>query len=271
MRQFALINSIGQRWDLNQENSFLSSPKGLGGERKITYTQIGNSFVELENLLKQKSITGKIVFDDYGMFEEFSLFAQHSPLILVYKTQREYRIQVEMTKLTKTEMENIGLVGDIMLQGLTAWYRQENVENGNTAEGKKFPYAYDYLYTENGMGILEVESDSIEESPIKLIIAGPCVNPSWSLYRNGEVQTTGKVFCTIEKDNRLVIDTTRIPYEIAEYGNDNVMIRDLYQSSDFETERFLFAGYGKTKIVVTQEGNTTQYVAMEVRIEYGTI
>ena len=62
-----------------------------------------------------------------------------------------------------------------------------------------------------------------------------------------------------------------VPYEIAEYSQNGERVRDLYQNSDFETKRFLFAGYGNNKISVTHEGNTAIKAAAEVRVEYGAV
>lgn len=70
MRKFRLQNAIGTQWDLTVEDSFLSNPKGLGGERKTTYAQIGNRWIGMEDVQKQKNITGKVVFETYEKFQD---------------------------------------------------------------------------------------------------------------------------------------------------------------------------------------------------------
>lgn len=271
MRDFILRNSLGNEWDLTQSFSFLSSPKGLGMERKIEYIQIGNRNVQIEGILKQKAPSGKIYFDTYQRYEAFCKFIQHRPLILKYTTADTYLMQVEVEKLTKGEMETAGLPGEITLNGITAWYKQTYVENISQDGGKVYPFTYDYVYTDQGMDEIEFITDSTASSPVKINILGPCVNPSWSHYVNGSLQITGKVACNIVAGRRLVIDTTKIPYEIAEYDSSGNFIQDLYQNSDFSTQRFVLAGYGTNTINFTHEGDGEIKAVVEVRVEYEAV
>ena len=220
---------------------------------------------------KQKSITGKAVFESYEKFHDFCMFAQHRPLTLIYTSAGTYMIQVSLEKIGKTEMEAIGISSDITMKGLTAWYRRINVEDAEAIYEKKYPYIYDYTYADNAIGNLAFDTDSVAENPVKLVIIGPCLNPSWIQYENGMLKATGRVSCTVGEGNRLIVDTTKIPYEIAEYSQSGEKVRDLYQDSDFSTQRFLFAGYGHTKISVTHEGSAEIHAAAEVMIEYEAV
>ena len=82
---------------------------------------------------------------------------------------------------------------------------------------------------------------------------------------------SGRLQVDIEAGHRVVIDTTQMPFCIAEYTNRNVFVRDLYGFSDFETERFLFAGFGENMITVIHEGIGDLQVAMEVQEEYAVV
>ena len=271
MREFRLQNAIGKQWEFTAEDSFLSSPKGLGGERKTTYTQIGNRWIGTEDVQKQKNITAKAVFENYEKFHDFCIFVQHRPITLIYTAAGTYMLQVSIEKIGKTEMEAIGISSDITMKGLTAWYRTLNVEDSDAGYEKKYPYTYDYAYADNAIGSMEFDTDSVADNPVKLVVIGPCRNPSWVQYENGILKASGKVSCTIESGNRLVVDATKIPYEIAEYSQSGDKVRDLYQNSDFFTQRFLFAGYGHTKVSVTHEGSGEIRAAAEVMIEYDSV
>lgn len=271
MREFKLQNAVGKQWNLTVPDSFLSSPKGLGGERETTYEQIGNRWIGTKDIQKQKSITGKAVFESYEKFHDFCMFAQHRPLTLIYTSAGTYMIQVSLEKIGKTEMEAIGISSDIIMKGLTAWCRKLHVEDSDVGYEKKYPYTYDYTYADNAIGNLVFDADSVAENPVKLVIIGPCLNPSWTQYENGIWKAAGRVSCAIREGNRLIVDATKIPYEIAEYSQSGEKVRDLYQNSDFSTQRFLFAGYGQTKISVTHEGNAEIHAAAEVMIEYDAV
>ena len=273
MRKFTLTNAIGQTWDLNNIESFFHQPKGLGGERKITYAQIGNRFAETDEKLKQKSISGKIAFSGYREYSKFAKFIQHRPLTLTYEIpDGRYSMKVNVTKLTKTELETMGIVSDVVMEGLTTWYRQKFTENTvSKSGGKIYPYTYAYTYLDATAGTLEFESESTEESPIRLVILGPCTNPSWIHRVNGVVVATGKVNETIGESMKLVVDTTSNPYKICEIGANGEETRDLYEKSDFSTERFLTAGYGRNVISAMHEGSEDIKIALEVQEEYAAI
>lgn len=272
MREFLLKNALGATWSLNDVESFLSSPKGIGGERKTTYTQIGNSFVATENKIKQKNITGKITFADYQKFEDFCRFIQHRPLTLYYTAAHEYRIDVLIEKISKTEYEILGLNCEISMKGLTPWYKVISKANSRDSSSVKiYPYTYDYLYENSAGGSIEFMSDSTEESPIKLVIIGPCINPKWEHYLNDVKIADGEITCKIEAGHRLVVDATKIPYTISECDNTGTELLSLYQQSDFSTQRFLFAGYGENRIYITHEGEHELNAIIEARIEYEAI
>ena len=272
MRKFVLKNALGAEWDLTEISSFLANPKGLGGERKNTYVQVQNSFEVIESHLKQKDVKGEIVFQGYEEHNKFCAFIQHRPLILLYSIDpTTYMMQVAVEKLTKGELESEGLVCDVSFKGLTTWYKWLKAENLQSVEGKIYAYAYPYTYTNTAAGAVEITVDSTESSPMKLYVMGPCVNPSWRHYINGSLAAEGKVICDIGQGNKLVINNTKIPYEIAEYTVGGTLVRNLYQCSDFSTKRFLQAEYGRNKISFMQEGNTRLHAAVEVQVEYAFV
>lgn len=268
MRKFTLKNARGEEWDLNATKSFLSDPKGLGGERKTTYKPIGSTYAKTTDNIKQKAVSGTVVFSDYEEFEKFCRFVQHAPLVLIYTAADTYMMQVSIDKLTKTELDEMGLQSDITMKGLTTWYRAVYVEKMEVSDGKKYPYQYSYKYIDSQMGTITISSDSVAESPVRISILGPCKNPSWTHYINGQKAETGKIKGEISAGNRLVIDSTKIPYEIVEYDQNGKMVKDRYQDSDFATERFIRAGYGNNVISATHEGSEELKIAVEARLEY---
>lgn len=272
MRQFILKNALGEEWDLTCESSFLSKPKGLGGERKNTYVQVLNLFEITGSQLEQKNVKGEIVFSGYEEHRKFCEHIQHRPLTLLYSVDsRTYMMQVAVEKLAKEELETIGLTCSVQLKGLTTWYRLLGAENLQKVEGKHYPYQYAYTYANTAAGSLEIAVDSTEANPVRLYIMGPCKNPSWRHYVNGTMVAEGKINCEIGKGNKLVVDNTTIPYSIEEHTAGGEFVRDLYQYSDFSTQRFLHAGYGENKITVVQEGDTQLHAAVEVQVEYAMV
>ena len=65
IREFSLKNAIGNTWNLNDLESFLTEPDGLGFEYDVDYQQIGNIFIKLQDDMKQKEPSGQIKFSNY--------------------------------------------------------------------------------------------------------------------------------------------------------------------------------------------------------------
>lgn len=272
MRQFILINAQGSRWSLNDTASFFYDINGLGQEHKTSYEQIGNLFVKTEDALKQKSITGKIKFTDYASFERFSLFIQHKPLKMEYIPESSsYFIDISIDKLNKKELETLGLVCEIVIKGLGTFYRPVICENTDIREGKKYLYPYPYRYRDNVVYAIQINSNSTQESPVRITVIGPCKNPKWTHYRNGIQKASGKICCSIPAGNRLIVSNERVPWEISEYNQKEEFVKDQYQSSDFNTERFLMVGYGLNLISFSHEGEGKLNLIVEGRIEYESV
>lgn len=270
MRRFELLNANGEVWNLTEEKSFLQAPK-MTTERKISYIQAGNTSMKTEDYLKQKCFQAQVVFEGYELYDKFCYFIQYRPLELVYTAAGRYHMQIEIEKLTKTELEDAGLIVDMTIRGVTTWYQKIWLENVTSAAGKRYPYTYPYTYSDMAQGSIEFESNSVEASPIRLSIVGPCLNPEWEIYTNGIKRADGKVLCSIPQGHRLIVDATKIPYEIAEYDSCGVYVKSWYQSSDFSTIRFLHAGCGKNKVVCRHELTTVMKMGVEVRIEYAAV
>lgn len=271
IREFVLKNANGENWNLNDENSFFSGINGLGQERKVSYQQIGNQFIKLEDLLKQKSISGKIIFEDYDDYYNFSKFIMFKPLTLSYTSAGTYEIQVSIDKLGKTEITEKGLESDVDFKGLTTFYKMVIAEKMNIDTGKRYPYRYPYQYAKTITGEVVIQSDSKEVSPARIVILGPCSNPEYRHYVNGVLKTTGKINCTISEGNRLIIDSTNIPFRILEADSNNCEISDKYQDSDFTTNRFLFLQYGENRISFSHQGDNALRLMVEGRIEYESV
>lgn len=273
MRQFVLTNALGKIWNLNEIESFFHDIKGLGQEHKVTYTQLGTKFTKEKDLLAQKNITGKIKFDTYSEYRNFALFIQHKPLILSYKSDKTYNIKVSVDRLEKTELATGGLYCQVSFKGLGTYYQVVTAENmkEQTTAGKVLPYAYPYTYYDYSNGEVIIESDSVLESPTKINIFGPCTNPSYNHMVNGVKIASGKVNATIQAGNKLVIDTMEIPYSIKEYTIDNALVNDLYEKSDFSTERFIMLKYGKNRITFTHESSEKMKISVEGAIEYESV
>ena len=65
-----------------------------------------------------------------------------------------------------------------------------------------------------------------------MTIQGPCINPIWKHYVDNVLYETGRYEGIIPDENKLVIDTTQIPYSITERGASDAIVADRYQMCD---------------------------------------
>lgn len=270
MRQFKLYNSAGQSYDLNDRGSFFHDPKGLGCENDADYERIGCQFLRTETGMKQPEPEGKIRFCDYDSYHAFAKFLQKSPLKLEYTAAETYYMDVEIKKLKKTELETLGLIIEIEFSGLGPWYLDvvKYLET-SSIPGKEYAYTYPYVYKDSSRGTTRIESDSEIESPVQITVIGPAHNLIYTHYVNGVVVASGKILYDLPIGSRMQI-SSKIPYTIQEIDSTG-NTKDLYQYSDFSTERFLWIHRGTNEIFFSHEGSEDLQVAVEAMIYYDTI
>lgn len=274
IRSFSLTNKNGVVWNLNSPDSFYEAISGFGFERDFDFEIVGNGFLEMENELQQPNPKGNIRFKDYATYNQFIKFAQANPLKLAYAmpgVNDVYYLEVKIESIEKTEKEVDCLVCPISFLGIGHFYKLISAENQASTVGKVYPYTYPYTYVNNASGTVTLESDTNLDSPVKITILGPCTNPSWTHYVDDIAIATGKVDCSMLDGNRLVIDTTNVPYTIKQYDSFMNELSDEYENSDFSTQRFISLKYGTNKIGFTHEGLNDLSVTVEGWLAYESV
>lgn len=278
IRKFRLRNALGEWYDLNDREHFFYNPSGLGHEYNSDYENIGFLHIKTEETLEQNEIKGKIRLKTYDQYHQLALFIQHKPLTLEYTAGGTYYMQIDVEQLEKEEISRSGkLDPSIRMVGLSPWYKNIRAENSqDQGGGKIYPYTYPYSYKDYASGELILQSDSAIQSPCRLILIGPCKNPSWSHYLNGNRTMIGKLGnvekdCIIEEGKRVIIDDTGPVYSIKEYDSHGNMTRDLYGLSDFSTKRFIKLGYGDNRITYQHEESYAMNAIVEGRIMYAGV
>lgn len=277
MRQFTLLDKDGQSYNLTvPTTAFLYNVEGLGYSREIEYQQIGDRYEAVKNNLSQGVINGLIRFrqpEAYKKYFDFVQFAQNTPLRLVYTpvTTQFYRDGM-ITSISKTEGSDGVLTCSIEFSASSPWYKVLYEYNpGIITGGKTYSYEYDYVYSNSVAGTVILDNDSYLSCPTKIEIYGPATNPSWRHYVNNNLVSTGKVNTTIDSGNKLVVDTTTTPYSIKQFDLSNELVSDVYQLSDFSTQRFVTLQNGRNTVSVSHEGGSLLQLGVEARIEYASV
>lgn len=276
LRTFKIRNAAGKECSLlTRKGPLFIDPDGLGWEEETDFFRAGSSFIPLEEKFKQREIKGTLIIGSYTSYREFTKFLRRTPLILSYQTEKEtvYKVEVRATKIEKSEKTQFGyLECDVDFTALGRFYREVSGYSESTvSEGKKYNYTYPYTYSKGEANTLVLSSDSIEESPCRIMIYGPVSAPVWRHYVNNVLKETGAYSGDIAEGRYLEIDTIKIPYTITEKDMAGNVVADRYQLCDFSTNRFMHMYEGENRFSVSQSGPENIALKVEARLEYETV
>ena len=83
VRQFKLINALGQEFDLMRKDAFFQTPSGLGFSVDFDVEPVGYDWIETDSQIDQKTVSGELVFTKYQGYQEFIRFCSLSPLCAI--------------------------------------------------------------------------------------------------------------------------------------------------------------------------------------------
>lgn len=279
VREIKLYDDNGQCYTLTTRSHFIHQIGGFGFQDQTYYQRIGSMFKPLTENILPDSPSGSIFFPEpnaYKKYYDFARFIRKTPLTLAYNPDgsTEFRIDVRVQTLEKADKieGGSGLNCAVTFYPLSTWYRVVDVINDGTIDGGKvYSFTYPYVYTNSVKQTVLIDSDTAMESPAKITIYGPVENPVWVHYVNNVQRATGTINATIPDGNKLVIDTTMIPYSIKEFTNAGVLVADRYKQADFSTDRFFFLEQGENQISVQHYGANTVMLGVEAHLSYETV
>lgn len=251
MRKFAIYNSVGDSYELNNVKNFFHNPSGLGFVRTAEYIKIGNIYEIVQDNFEQPAPSGQICFKDektspaYSKYAEFVRFLQKLPLTLVYRSDKNHKIDVAPEVIEKTEISRpLGLNITISFKALSLWY--DEIE-------------------EQGTSSVKILSDSTKGCACHIEITGALTSPTWIQTLNGVQIATGQVNTNIGAGETLHIRSDTNPYQI--YKESNGTKTDLYALSNFSTKRFITLEEGEN--VISCSG--AESIKVKARLSYETV
>lgn len=270
MRKFSIVNAKGKKFDLMRKDAFFSEPSGLGTKAKNTYTAVGTSYINTKASVEQKKPSGIMNFKGYEQYDEFMNVIKYRPLTFVYEPSegKVLNMDCDSYEISKEEINHKTnrLECKIKFYGTSTWYRKLQVLRSKSFNtGKKYSYTYPYIYTEAAAGAITIVNESNLEAYSKIIITGPAENPSWTLVKAGEVITDGKMNLSLKAGEKLIVNSDPANLEIVIRDNNDQIIKDVYEKSDFSTERFIYPPPGESRLSFVHESANEIKIWLEVR------
>ena len=277
MRTFTLIDNDGNEYDVTTAGiAFFYKIDGLGFAKNLEYQRIEDRYALLSEHVAQQKVVGTVRFwqpNAERAYFNFAQFCQNQPIMMDYNNNYgTYSRRGIITEIKRSDGNGTPLEIEIEFSATTPWFKTISKYNeGQITGGKVYDYTYDYTYSESVINTVSIDSDSYQSSPVRLVIFGEAVNPSWRHYINNILVSSGQINGTVLANNRLIIDTTIIPYSIKQFDALGNLISDMYQQSDFSTNRFVRFGHGTNTVTFSADNTNVLNVGVEAEIEYATI
>lgn len=268
-REFKLINSLGQEFDLLRKDAIFISPSGLGVNTALTTARAGSFYVATDSYTEQAIVTGTIAFKGYEPYKEYVEFIRYTPIVMCYKPlDTWYKRDVVNTQISKGEIDKDGirLYSDVDFVCSAGWYINKNstatIIDVETENPKVYPYLYDYIYHGTASGTTQL-SISEDGTPVKITFFGPVTNPEYVVYNAGERVGSGRFNCTIAEDEALVVDSNPLTIQASIIDKISGEIkRNAYRFGDLATERFVYLPKGINTFAIGCYGTTEGFSAL---------
>lgn len=270
-RQFRLINKVGKQYDLCDLSHAFYACDGLGFSKTINSVQAGSYFAAVEAKLNQQVIKGEMRFRSYEQYTDFKEFISAGGLTIAYQpkgfTTWYYR-DVEVERLDKGEIDRTSrrLICPIDFLCFSQWYEKSNATRtvDLTGENTVFPLVFPFVFSDAEKNELLVVNERVMPAPCRIVIYGPCVNPSWALRQGGRTVATGAVAVSLQSGEKLVVDANIDNMKIVKVTSSGSVV-NVYQNSDFSTSRFIYAPSGESRLKFSHSTSDALNVTVEVR------
>lgn len=201
-RKFWIVNSLGNRYDLTNENSkvYLNTPQGFGLNRTFTSLKVGNSELVTSQQFNLTDITGELLFysdtngSKYQDYQDFIQFIKYKPLEFHYQTPNQltsYFCDVILTQLSKGEVGTNGvLTVPISMHRLTEWLNDEDYSiilvNSPVDDGKYYNLIRNYHYAGTNLQNTPINNNGTDDVGFIIEINGEVQNPQFTITQRGE-------------------------------------------------------------------------------------
>lgn len=273
VRQFKLINSIGQEKSLMSEDLFGHTPTGLGASFSNAYYGVNSNFINESLGVDQQVFEIQIVFGHlsrkpYLEYNEFMQFLNHQPITVEYSLENlgTFRRDANVSEITKTEIGDQNVLNETFafefFTPFYSWVEFERKKTPGTEGGKKYNYTYDYTYgiADAIFNTIELNNDSVYfgtsySSPleIKITATQPISNPQWEIVQNGQIVQNDRFFVDLQPGYSLLVSSdpqNQRAVIIDPYGNES----NVYMKQDIQKSNFVVAPLGKSTLEVLGSG-----------------
>lgn len=234
VREFKLLNEKGQSFSLMDIYNYclLTEITGLGIEYTNEYEQLNNTFIINKRKFKQSHPGGIANFINYDNYKKFVDFIEQSEqLRLAYKipfqnTQKEYLKDVNIQALTKSEIQENGVISEqIKIDSLTLWYEENTTIYTIEPQTNeiRWDFSWDSRFADYDSRSLPYINKGHVEAPVEISIDGHIINPVIELYVEGQLYQRVGFNVEIREYEKLLYGTKENDFYIMKQNSDGTL------------------------------------------------
>lgn len=271
-RNFVLKNELGEIIDISTPgHGWLWQPAGLGWGREVEVSEVGNTYIVIDEREKRPNPSGTMVFKGYEEYAEFLRFIQSAKILsLGYRPTNTdaWRWLDCVAEIEKTEIDHEynRLLCAITFSSISHWYELLTYKSNAVQvddDGMTYTYKYPYYYETLGTNVFSVDNGGLP-SYFRLTVYGRAINPEYRVYVNNNVVKSGRIEYEVTAGRMLIIDTRPSRAEISEYTTSGDYLNDIYPYSDYTTQRFFALPPGSSRFAVISDDAAPIATILEV-------
>lgn len=276
--KFTLLNEYGQSHVFeSKESGLFSKPTGMGFEMTVSYTLLGNAWVQDYMTDKQTSITGTILFaskDPYKSQSTLLKFLRTSKKLKLSRTTSvgTYYKDVDLTKYSFSKIDNRVLECAVTLQPRSLWYANAtSAYSFSTSEDTvlKYPFKFPSSFGGKSKGVIDVSNDGSVEAPFTVSFYGAVTNPSLVLTQD-EVETA-RIDIIGDAADGESIELSTVDGDLYCYVKKSSGNVSLVANLDIENNNFFKIPIGSSQISLSAESDITNPVIFTIKKLYRAV
>jgi len=284
MREFGLVNELGQSFGLNNvKTGFMQNPTGMGYTMEYGYAKVGARWKELYMRDVQATMGGEVVFATTSPYEaqvQFLQFVRSSKKISFWKKTPAgtYYRDVAIVGYDITEITTGNVLScPITMIATSLWYTSSAERAAIIASSDnefRFPVTWPARLNDYSDGYLNIDNNGSCEADIEVEFYGSIDNPSMSIEVNDVEIASVDITASVASGHRIIYSSkdgnlycfSGTDAAITEFKRNGTTtnLTNLVLGFSLENENFLKLPVGNSKLHITADSTIENPIMISI-------
>lgn len=280
--EFYLINEKGQEFSFMDEANYclLTGIDGLGYSYNTTYEQLGDYFIPNLRKLEQGTINCELKFKNYDNFQNFINFIESAEKLrflykipFLNKEKKEYFKDIEIRSVSKGRIveDDRVLIENVSIECLSLWYEQNETVYDISKKDRemRWNFRWNSRFTSYNNRTVVFDNKGHTEAPFLIEADGYLLNPTVSIFVDGEKVNELKINIAIEKYEKLLFSTKDTDLFIIKQKADGTK-ENLFDLLDINNSNFFKIPKGVSEFRITAD-NEVSSAKLTIFVKYKVV